>query len=212
MAKSRGQPASCRLPEGPGKPERRLLANFLPARTRPNSPCAGGAAPGGPRGAPAGPSGVSRQPRRAPPASLGRRAHPETGAGQGERAGRSAPPRVSEASVRAPGQVRPFWSRELLGPSPPDPDPDPARPGPVHDPGSWRSRANSWPDASLCRRSRGPRRHRDSHRRRGPKYEPLRALPALAADRPRSPGAPRTVSAPASSAREGRDLCREGAS
>lgn len=48
---------------------------------------------------------------------------------------------------------------------------------------------------------------------RGVACEPLRTLPALAADRPHSPGAPSAASAPASSsARERRDLCREGAS
>ena len=41
-------------PEGLENPGGRLLANFLPGRTRANSPCAGSAAPGRPRGRPRG--------------------------------------------------------------------------------------------------------------------------------------------------------------
>lgn len=218
-ANRRGQPASCRLPEEPGKPGRRLLTTSSPAGPVPTHRARGARRRAGPGGAPAGPSGVSRERRRAPPAPSGLRAHPETGAGQGMGAGRSAPPVGLRGLAPDPGAVRPvrespaagtFSSRSrparlaLGAPWPQSATLDPGARGPAAGP--------TPPCAGGSGAEGGPRR-RDSRERRGPKYEPLRALPALAADRPRSPGAPRTVLAPASSsARERRDLCRKGAS
>lgn len=115
-ANRRGQPVPSRLPGGPGKPGRRLLTNFLPGRTRANSPCAGGAAPGGPRGRPC--RAVGRLPGAAPSSS---RSLDRGGARGGGRP--ACAPCGSPRSRSGPrGKCVQSWSHEPLGPSPPDPD------------------------------------------------------------------------------------------
>lgn len=114
-ANRRGQPASCRLPEEPGKPGRRLLTTSSPAGPVPTHRARGARRRAGPGGAPAGPSGVSRERRRAPPAPSGLRAHPETGAGQGMGAGRSAPPVGLRGLAPDPGAVRPVRESPAAG-------------------------------------------------------------------------------------------------
>lgn len=220
-SKRRGQAGPHPLPEGPKKPRQRLLTNFLPGRTQANSPCAGARRRAGLVGAPAGPSGVSRERSRSPPGCQRAQGSPQASrwaGGGGVLALRSAPPaglRGSGPGARAPGLESPATG-DLPLRSPPREVVPVGASARVRRPSPWRSRAESRSEASLAQAARGlnggPCR-RDSRPRSGREYEPLSALPALPADRPRSPGAPRAVSAPASSsAPQRRDLCQEGAS
>lgn len=172
---TRGQPGPRPLPGGPGNPRPRLLANFLPGRTRANSPGAGVRLRAGLAGAPAGPSGVSRERSLVPPGSQRGAGSPPTRPGLGgrginwpERAlcvsprsragpGARAPPgtapcgaRPARLALEAPGPesagLCPGAGGRRAGPTPPSPPPPRQQPAP-------RSRGRAGPCAA-----RAPRR------------------------------------------------------
>lgn len=211
-------------PALPG-PRRDLRTPAAPPRKLPPRPNSGqltvrpGAAPSGPRGRPHPAAGVPWEQRvllRTPKALQGSPRDPDWGgrrSGWPECAPCGSPRSCSGTGASTPGPGVSGYGGPTLG--------YPAtrgRPWGASQPQSqtcvlvaWRAEpARRLPAQAACGPSRGPWR-RDSRPPRGREYEPPCALSAIPADRPRSPGAPRDVSAPASSpASRGRICARRG--